>query len=418
MLVMTGAILLASAVLAKPDYELAQGLTESRIRALPEAAQRPWLAYLEKSRALMATDKTTLAAERGNDPIPPLAPKGPSGSGGMSLDRDAGWYGSPEAKQVAQNILSFQTPAGGWGKNQERRGPARVRGQSYAAEDFPFAARDIAGDPDWAFVGTIDNGATTLELKFLARVQRQFPGAGGDAYRQSFLHGIRYLLAAQYPNGGWPQVFPLMGGYHDAITFNDDAMANVIELLSTVGKREGDYDFVPRALAREAGAAAQRGYTAVLDCQVMVNGRRTIWGQQHDPLTLLPVAARSNEPPALSGDESAGVLALLMRVAEPSPRVVRSVHDAAAWLEAHAIHDVEWSAEAGAYQLRNKPGAGPLWARFYSITTGKPVFGDRERKIHDDVNQLPAEQRTGYKFYSARPGKILEGYRRWAEHDR
>jgi PelA/Pel-15E family pectate lyase len=36
---------------------------------------------------------------------------------------------------------------------------------------------------------------------------------------------VRYLLAAQFPNGGWPQVWPLEGGYHDAVTFNDNAVS-------------------------------------------------------------------------------------------------------------------------------------------------------------------------------------------------
>ena len=53
-------------------------------------------------------------------------------------------------------------------------------------------------------------------------------------YRESFLRGVDYLLAAQYPNGGWPQVFPLEGSYHDAITFNDGALVNVLSLLHDV----------------------------------------------------------------------------------------------------------------------------------------------------------------------------------------
>ena len=28
-------------------------------------------------------------------------------------------------------------------------------------------------------------------------------------YRAAFDRGVDYLLAAQYPNGGWPQYFPL-----------------------------------------------------------------------------------------------------------------------------------------------------------------------------------------------------------------
>jgi PelA/Pel-15E family pectate lyase len=55
------------------------------------------------------------------------------------------------------------------------------------------------------------------------------------AYRASLLRGVDYLLAAQFPNGGWPQVWPLEGGYHDAITFNDDATVQTMRLLNGVG---------------------------------------------------------------------------------------------------------------------------------------------------------------------------------------
>ena len=48
-----------------------------------------------------------------------------------------------------------------------------------------------------------------------------------SVFRKSFLHGLDYVFAAQFPNGGWPQVWPLQGGYHDVITINDDAVLNL-----------------------------------------------------------------------------------------------------------------------------------------------------------------------------------------------
>src|SRR3954471_20581686 len=56
---------------------------------------------------------------------------------------------------------------------------------------------------------TIDNGATYTELERLAKAHL----ATGDArYAAAFRKGFEYLLGAQYPNGGWPQYFPLRGG--------------------------------------------------------------------------------------------------------------------------------------------------------------------------------------------------------------
>ena len=93
-----------------------------------------------------------------------------------------------------------------------------------------------------------------LEL-FRQHVYGRRPGAPGDAYRKAFDKGVVYLLNAQYPNGGFPQVYPLQGGYHDAITFNDNAFAQVADLLATVAARQGDFAFVAPELAGRAQAA-------------------------------------------------------------------------------------------------------------------------------------------------------------------
>ena len=111
----------------------------------------------------------------------------------------------------------------------------RLPGQPYAADNvskFPGVDDfDKPKDPKWNYVGTLDNDATNTQLRFLVLVSGQTPGADGDAYRASFLKGVRYLLAAQFPNGGWPQVWPLEGGYHDAITFNDNAVSETADYV-------------------------------------------------------------------------------------------------------------------------------------------------------------------------------------------
>jgi hypothetical protein len=138
-------------------------------------------------------------------------------------------------QSIADNIVSFRRRQVG---ERTRSHRAAVCATSTAIiENLPRNARSgIPGDDDWAYVGTIDNDATISELRFLARVQQAVAGADGDPYRAAAVKGLRYLLEAQYPNGGWPQVYPLAGGYHDAVTFNDDALANVAELLSAAAR--------------------------------------------------------------------------------------------------------------------------------------------------------------------------------------
>lgn len=390
----------------------APSLTEARIAGRPDAAA--WTDYLKRSQAQRAADKAALAAERKPGQIPPPPP--PEGHGGaMPLDRSPEWYASPEARHVADVIVSFQTPAGGWGKNQRRDGPLRQPGQPYVANNISkFLAPDDFDtplEPDWNYVGTLDNEATTTELRYLGLVIAQAPGPEGEAWRQSFLKGVDYLLKAQYPNGGWPQVWPLEGGYHDAITFNDDAVTLAAEVLTDVA--DGKYPFVPQDVRARARAASEAALRCVLDTQVKMDGRRTAWAQQHDMLTLAPVSGRNFEPAALSSDESAHILLYLMSLPHPSDETKAAIRDGVAWFRETALHDVAWTRTDHGRDLMPSPGAPALWARYYSLETGRPVFGDRDKTVHDKVSELTLERRNGYAWFNTAPQKAIDTYAGW-----
>jgi len=408
----------------------AESLTAARVMLLPVAQRVPWFAYLKQSEAQMRADKAVMAAERaGMTEIPPL-PKLHFSARSIPLHREAAFYKSDEASHIAETILSFQTSAGGWSKNLDMGGPARLRGQSYAGANLaPVSSGpddfDKAADENWHYVGTLDNDATNTELHYLAEMSAARPGHEGDVYRASFLRGVDYLLHAQFPNGGWPQVWPLEGGYHDAITFNDDAVTESAEVLTlaAAGERgeDEDYSFVPAAVRVRAKAAAAKALQCILATQVRAGGKLTVWAQQHDPLTLKPVSGRNFEPAALSAGESASVMEYLMGLPKPSPAVVRSVDAAAAWFEAHRIMGYTWSggrSTPGGRSLAASPGAGPLWARYYSMETGKPVFGDRDKTIHDDVMELSLERRNGYGWYGTEPVEALKQYAEWKKKQR
>ncbi len=398
----------------------AESLTAQRVAALADAERGPWAAYLARSDAQRAADRAALAAERkGLETLPPT-PAGGHSEGSMPLDKPGAWYASEAALLVARNILSFQTPAGGWGKNQPRDAAPRERGQAYVADNNSKRATagdyDLAHDPQWSYVGTIDNDATITEIRFLARVAAQFPGEAGEPYRQAAQRGLAYLLAAQFPNGGWPQVWPLQGGYHDAITMNDDAFVEVAELMGMVVRGEADLGFVSPALKTAAAAAEAKALQLLLAMQIRVNGKPALWGQQHDALTLTPQSARNYEPPALSSSESARALIYLMNLPQPSPAVVAAVKGGIATLRQLAVRDRAWGKvdDAEGRRLVKRPGAGPLWARYYDAVTLQPVFGDRDKSLHDDVNDLSLERRNGYNWWGSGPSKALAAYDAWA----
>ena len=208
------------------------------------------------------------------------------------LEQPPAWYGSAEASRIADQVLLYQRRTGGWPKNIDM---ART-----LTDDERLALDQAKAETD----STIDNGATTTQLRFLALV---FSATRADRFRTSFEAGFDYLLAAQYPNGGWPQFFPLRDDYSRHITFNDDAMVRVMEVLREAAGGRAPFTFVDARRRGRASGAIERGIALILEAQVRVNGRLTAWCAQHDEVTLAPAKARTYEHPSLSGSESVGI---------------------------------------------------------------------------------------------------------------
>jgi PelA/Pel-15E family pectate lyase len=383
----------------RPTLE-AELLTDARIDSLPEPKRTAWRRYLTRSRELEAADRAFMAAELRR--VGAAEMRKATYARGFELTRamtDA-WFASDSARGLGLALLTWQTPAGGWSKRTEMSRP-RQPGESWYAESN-----------GWHYIGTIDNGATTSQLRFLARlVAAHSPAGSGQAdagFQAAYVRGLEYLLEAQLPNGCWPQVYPLQGGYSDAATFNDDAIVNVLELLGDVSASRAP--FVPASLRDRAAAAERRGIDCVLAAQVMRGGVRTVWGQQHDPITLAPIAARSYELAGLSGRESAAIMTYLMSIPAPERRVVDAVHAAAAWFRSHAIRDYEYDAQQ---RFVPTPGAGPIWARLTDLETDRPIFANRDGVKLYDWNLL-TDRRSGYAWFGTEPAGALRRYERWA----
>jgi len=216
------------------------------------------------------------------------------------------WYRSDEGKRIAANILSQQSDLGGWPKNVDTT--------------VPYTGTDREKD----LKPTFDNGATTDELRFLARA---YKATGDDRYKQAFLKGYDYVLKAQYPTGGWPQFYPPDKAYHRHITFNDDAMVRLMNFLRETYTGD-DYPLLDADRKRAARGAFDRGVACILKCQITVDGRLTAWCAQHDEIDYSPRPARAFELVSLSGSESVGSTRLLMSLDDPSPEVVRAVRAA------------------------------------------------------------------------------------------
>jgi PelA/Pel-15E family pectate lyase len=398
-------------------------LTRDRIALLAPKERSAWLEYIARSARQRQADKDFLQSELKRVGIE-KATEPPHGYSARSipLNREPAWYASADARHIADVIVSFQTPAGGWGKNMDMSKEPRRPGEAFTSNNlsrFPSPGDfDAPLEPDWNYVGTIDNDATTTQMNFLAKVIAASAAADGAAYRAAFLRGMEYLFAAQFPNGGWPQVWPLEGGYHDAITYNDDAMTQVVELMHQAADGRDEFSFVPKSIRERAARSFARGIQCILATQIVANGTATVWPQQDDALTLKPVSGRNYEPPALCASESASILLLLMNdLPHPTAAEQRSIRAAAAWLKKTAIYNQRWVRAPEGAQLVPTPGAGPIWARYYQVGTDMPIFADRDKSIHDNVNDISRERRNGYSWYSADSQRALDRFATWnVEH--
>ncbi|MDC7675801.1 pectate lyase [Asticcacaulis machinosus] len=390
-------------------------LSAARIQALPAQERAAWKTYFQRSEAQMAADKAALRAERTGLKEIPADPDDGNGQNTMPLDKPTEWYGTDEAKLITANILSFQTPAGGWGKNQPRNAPPRARGQAYVIGEEPkrpVGDFDIPTDPKWHYVGTTDNGATIHEIRFLARVI----GSTGDAAaKASAIKGLTYFLNAQFPNGGWPQVWPLEGGYHDALTLNDNAMISVTALIGEAGRGQGDYAFVPADLRVRLLAAERAAIAVFMALQVKVDGKPMLWAPQYDALTLTPCSARNFEMPSLSSTDSGALLIYLMTYPDPTPQMKAAIRSGVAALKSLAIEgkDFTYVEAIDARRLIDKPDALPIWGRYLDLKTLQPIFGARSKAIYDSVADVELGGRKGYAWFSRNPQRALNAFDQW-----
>lgn len=341
-----------------------------------------WQQYLLASAQLLQQDATALAAEQQGRPATKAVKHHEFGLTGISNAADA------------QAVLSFQTPSGGWSKRTDMRS-ARQPGQQYGSEAN--------------YIPTFDNDATTTQLQWLADF---YPHAAPQLQQdiaQAIERGIRLVLTAQYPNGGFPQSYPLRGGYHDAITLNDHALYQLMQLLWQAAN-EPRFAMLADSTKTAAAAAFSRAVDWLLASQVIVAGKRTVWGAQHHPLTGEPVMARSYELASLVSSESAKLLQLLLRYAADHPGVAQSLADAANWLREKQIKDKKSYRDAdGRLALIDSPGS-VVWARFYDIKTGQPVFFDRDGQSYHDISQVSLERQRGYGWYQSVAAEFLAEY--------
>lgn len=311
------------------------------------------------------------------------------------------FYKTREAQRIGENVLYFQTKYGGWGKD------ICMQYHLSFLDKFLFKyKREL-------WYSTIDNDATVTEIDYLSKL---FNTTQNSKYKDSVLKGIEYLLSIQYSNGGFPQKAPDYNvSYQQQITYNDEAMINVMKLFKKIIDNDDQYSFVDYQTRQQIRDAFNKG----LDCILKTQLSSGMWAAQYDRETLKPCYGRKFEPPSIDTRESASIVVFLMDISNPSDKVSKAIKKSASWYKKHAIYNKT----VNIYRKWNKlyvkldycVDCNPIWARLYDIDKDVPIFSDKTQNIKFDLSEISNERILGYEWYVYSGNTVLDNYKNWEQ---
>jgi len=127
-----------------------------------------------------------------------------------------------------------------------------------------------------------------------------------------------------------------------------------------------------------------------------------------------PRPGRAYELVSLSGAESAGILCLLMSLENPGPRVTCAVQAGAEWFASARLIGIRLERVNRDRVVVPDTNAPPLWARFYEIKTGRPIFVGRDGQPKYNLAEIEAERRKGYAWYGSWGEEVATAYAKWS----
>lgn len=280
------------------------------------------------------------------------------------------------ARETAMALVRGQLDSGGWDYKVEFD-PERRKG---------FAYRIDAGTGK-ANTTTLDDNTSQAALTFLIHVDAAF-GKSDQAIGGAISYALDRLLAAQYPNGAWPQRFseppdpakyPVIKAsypeswqrewttrdYRGDYTFNDGGIADMIDVMLLAHEVYGEQ--------RYRDAALRAGDFILL---AQMPDPQPGWAQQYDA-DMHPAWARKFEPPAITGGESQGVMRALIELFDRTgeKRFLLPIARALAYYKSSLLPD------------------GHL-ARFYELQTNKPLYFTKDYRLTYSSDDMP----THYGF--------------------
>jgi len=208
---------------------------------------------------------------------------------------------------------------------------------------------------------TFDDNVTTGAARFLMDI---YMTTLDPKYRIPLLKAIDFILESQYPNGGWPQRYPLKydyphndhPDYTSYYTFNDNVIQGNIYFLLEAWERLGNEEYKK---------AAHRGMDFLIISQLPKP--QAGWGQQYN-MEMESVAARSYEPASVMPGQTVQCIRDLQTFYKitGNKKYLRGIPDAIEWLENSYLPD------------DHKQNDRVTHATFYELSTNRPLYAHRE----------------------------------------
>lgn len=275
------------------------------------------------------------------------------------------------AKNAANALILGQHPLGGW----------------HYFIDFDMsgldnwykevASRYVLGMEEYRhFYGncTYDDNATQGATAYLLRI---YMTTLLPEYLAPLRKALDFILLSQYPNGGWPQRYPLryefvhdgFADYTSMYTLNDNAMSGIIRVLLDAFEQLGDERYLE---------AARRGGDFFMVSQGPEG--QAGWAEQYD-MNLQPCWGRTHEPPSFMPRQTVNTLYSLAQLYlfTGDRRYLRPFPAA-----------LDWLFESG---LRTTGNGSVEFARLYEPGTNLPI----------KVEVLEERNHEGYDLYKFTP---------------
>jgi PelA/Pel-15E family pectate lyase len=287
------------------------------------------------------------------------------------------------AKAAGKALIHCQLASGGWDSDFDfdaSKAKQYHLHQQVLADDHERGKRRNSS--------TLDDNKTQSALLFLLELAHLPECKGDEVLQEGVKHALESLLAAQYPNGAWPQQFegpadpatPVKKAaypkqwsrtfpqvkYTSFYTLNDGNLQRAAQVMLRAHELTNE--------ERYLSSAKKLGDFLIL---AQMPEPQTGWAQQYNH-DMEPVWARKFEPPCVTGGESLSAMETLhdLYVVIGEEKYLKPLAAGFAWYERSALPDGKH-------------------ARFYELQTNKPLYfvKDTYELTYDDSN-LP----THYGF--------------------